>query len=86
MMNTPMLFCGLCLAPNTDGLDECANCGTSTMMRPYVVRFTIEVQVNEFTELQAIERALAMANGDLVTYIVGMETGEQDLDNEHNED
>lgn len=86
MMNTPMLFCGLCLAPNTDGLDECANCGTSTMMRPYVVRFTIEVQVNEFTELQAVERALAMANGDLVTYIVGMETGELDLDNEDNED
>lgn len=86
MLNTPMLFCGLCFAPNTDGLDQCASCGTSTMMRKYVVRFTVEVEVNEFTELQAVERALAIANGDLVTHIVGMEAGELDLDNEDDED
>ena len=86
MINTPMLFCGLCFAPNTDGLDECASCGTSTMMRPYLVRFTIEVQVNDFTELGAIERATAMANGDLMSYVVGMETGELDLDDEDDED
>lgn len=71
------------MTPNDDGLDQCPVCGTGTMMKQYFVRFTVEVPVAEFSELEAVERALAIANGDIVTHIVGMQVGTQD--NEGNE-
>jgi|LauGreDrversion4_2_1035121.scaffolds.fasta_scaffold50606_8 hypothetical protein len=75
MLNTPMLFCRLCLAPNNNATDECEICGTSNTMRTHLVRLVLEVEVNEFNNTEAVQRALAIANGDIMTYLVGLEAG-----------
>lgn len=75
MLNTPMLFCRLCLAPNNNATDECEVCGTSNTMRRHLVRFVLEVEVDEFNSTEAVQRALAIANSDILTHLVGMEVG-----------
>lgn len=58
------------MTPNEDGLHQCPICGTSSMMRQYRVRFVLEVDITDFSEIEAMERAIAAANGDLLNYIV----------------
>lgn len=81
-----MLFCRVCMNANTDGWDECPICGTGNMAKQYLVRFTLEVPVVEFSEIEAIERAVASATGNIMEYLVGMEAGELDLDNDEDMD
>jgi non-canonical (house-cleaning) NTP pyrophosphatase len=44
-------------------------------MRTHLVRLVLEVEVNEFNSTEAVQRALAIANGDIMTYLVGLEAG-----------
>ena len=83
MINTPLMFCRLCMTANDNGLDECHICGTGIMMKPYLVRLTLEIAVAEFSELEATERAIASATGNIMEYIVGIETGELEQDDDN---
>lgn len=70
-----MLFCRVCFNANTDGWDECPICGTSNMAKQYLVRFTLEIPSIDFTEVEAVEQAIAQATGNMMEYVVGVETG-----------
>lgn len=73
MINTPMMFCRLCLAENPHAHDICEYCGTSNMMKPYTVVITLEVEVDAFTSLEAVHTAVDSANGTLMTYITNVD-------------
>ena len=52
-------------------------------MKPYLVRLTLEIAVAEFSELEATERAIASATGNIMEYVVGIETGELEQDDDN---
>lgn len=81
MINTPMMFCRLCLAENADAVDICPYCGTPNMVKPYTVSITVEVEVEAFTSLEAVHTAVECANGTLMTYITNVDVV-QDSDND----